>query len=146
METERIALSQQERDRLRVLHQVQQKQLTQIVAAQRLKVTDRQVRRMLQRIRQRGDSSLLAGIDSLEGANHFLEMRFLPRVGTAVHGGSAECPQCPSTTGAGTAPGKDLECAGGAPAGNSWGHRLPAGPNQGGWPRFRASRIAIWAT
>ena len=59
METERIALSQQERDRLRVLHQVQQKQLTQIVAAQRLKVTDRQVRRMLQRIRQRGDSSLV---------------------------------------------------------------------------------------
>jgi transposase len=62
METERIALSQQERDRLRVLHQVQQKQLTQIVAAQRLKVTDRQVRRMLQRIRQRGDSSLVHGL------------------------------------------------------------------------------------
>jgi hypothetical protein len=40
METERIALSQQERDRLRVLHQVQQKQVTQIVAAQRLKVHD----------------------------------------------------------------------------------------------------------
>ena len=29
METERIALSERERDRLRVLHEVQQKQITQ---------------------------------------------------------------------------------------------------------------------
>jgi hypothetical protein len=35
METERIALSQRERDRLRVLHEVQQKQMTQIAAAKR---------------------------------------------------------------------------------------------------------------
>jgi len=33
METERIALSQRERDRLRVLHEVKQKQITQIAAA-----------------------------------------------------------------------------------------------------------------
>ena len=38
METERIALSQRERDRLRVLHEVKQKQITQIEAARRLKV------------------------------------------------------------------------------------------------------------
>ena len=50
METERIALSQRERDRLKVLHEVEQKQLTQVAAATRLKVTDRQVRRLLQRI------------------------------------------------------------------------------------------------
>ena len=37
METERIALSQRERDRLKVLHEVQQKQLTQLAAAERLK-------------------------------------------------------------------------------------------------------------
>jgi Transposase DDE domain len=42
METERIALSQRERDRLKVLHEVQQKHLTQVGAAVRLKVTDRQ--------------------------------------------------------------------------------------------------------
>jgi hypothetical protein len=30
METERIALSQRERDRLRVLHEVKQKQISQI--------------------------------------------------------------------------------------------------------------------
>jgi hypothetical protein len=41
METERITLSQRERDRLKVLHEVQQKQLTQVAAAERLKVSDR---------------------------------------------------------------------------------------------------------
>jgi hypothetical protein len=43
MEPERIALSQRERDRLKVLHEVQQKHLTQVEAAARLNVTDRQV-------------------------------------------------------------------------------------------------------
>lgn len=47
METERIALSQQERERLRVLHEVKQKHLTQVAAAEQLKITDRQVRRIL---------------------------------------------------------------------------------------------------
>jgi hypothetical protein len=37
METERIALSQRERDRLRVLHEVRQKQITQMEAARRQK-------------------------------------------------------------------------------------------------------------
>jgi len=62
METERIDLSQRERDRLKVLHEVQQKHLTQVAAAGRLKVTDRQVRRMLLRLRERGDSSLVHGL------------------------------------------------------------------------------------
>jgi transposase len=62
METERIALSQRERDRLKVLHEVQQKQLTQLAAATRLNVTDRQVRRMLLRIRERGDAALVHGL------------------------------------------------------------------------------------
>src|SRR6202158_3259960 len=59
METERIALSQQERDRLRVLHEVKQKHLTQVEAARRLKVTDRHVRRMLVRIGERGDVGIV---------------------------------------------------------------------------------------
>jgi hypothetical protein len=62
METERIALSQRERDRLKVLHDVQQKQLTQVAAAERLQVTDRQVRRMLLSIRERGDGALVHGL------------------------------------------------------------------------------------
>ena len=62
METERIALSQRERDRLKVLHEIQQKHLTQVAGAARLKVSDRQVRRMLLRFRQRGDQSLVHGL------------------------------------------------------------------------------------
>ena len=62
METERIALSQRERDRLKVLHEIQQKHLTQVAGATRLKVSDRQVRRMLLRLRERGDQSLVHGL------------------------------------------------------------------------------------
>jgi hypothetical protein len=50
METERIALSQRERDRLRVLHEVKQKQITQIAAAKRLKISDRHICRLLFRL------------------------------------------------------------------------------------------------
>src|ERR1700735_5334609 len=62
METERITLSQRERDRLKVLHEVQQKQLTQVAAAERLKISDRQVRRMLLRLLERRDRSLVHGL------------------------------------------------------------------------------------
>jgi transposase len=62
METERITLSRRERDRLKVLHEVKQKHLSQVAAAARLKVTDRQVRRMLLRIRERGDAALVHGL------------------------------------------------------------------------------------
>jgi len=57
METERIALSQRERDTLRVLHEVQQKQMTQIAAAKRLKISDRHIRRLLFRLGERGGPS-----------------------------------------------------------------------------------------
>jgi hypothetical protein len=43
-------------DRLKVLHEVKQKHLSQVAAAARLKVSDRQVRRMLLQIRERGDA------------------------------------------------------------------------------------------
>jgi hypothetical protein len=47
METERITLSQRDRDRLRVLHEVQQGHLTQRKASSRLQLSGRQLRRML---------------------------------------------------------------------------------------------------
>ena len=62
METERIALSQRERDRLKVLHDVRQKHLTQVQAAQRLRVTDRHVRRLLLALHERGDAALVHGL------------------------------------------------------------------------------------
>src|SRR5207245_443264 len=75
METERMALSQRERDRLKVLHEVKQKHLTQVAAAKRLKVTDRQVRRMLLRIRERGDGALVHGLRG-QPSNRKLAARF----------------------------------------------------------------------
>src|SRR6202163_3046124 len=79
METERIALSQRERDRLEVLHEVKQKHLTQLAAAARLKVTDRQVRRMLLRLRERGDGSLVHGLRGLP-SNRKLATRFEQKI------------------------------------------------------------------
>ena len=58
MEPERIALSQRERDRLKVLHEVEQKHVTQVEAGRRLDVTDRHIRRLLVRLHQHGDSAL----------------------------------------------------------------------------------------
>src|ERR1700722_6391427 len=54
METERIALSQEERDRLQVLRELEQGGLKQVAAAQRMKLTDRQGRRLLLRWRKEG--------------------------------------------------------------------------------------------
>jgi hypothetical protein len=62
METERIALNQRERDRLRVLHEVKEKHLTQVEAGRRLKVTDRHVRRLLLGLQERGDGALIHGL------------------------------------------------------------------------------------
>ncbi len=62
METERIALSQRERDRLRVLHEVEQKQITQMEAARRLKISDRHIRRLLFGLGERGDRAVIHGL------------------------------------------------------------------------------------
>src|SRR5258708_32775450 len=62
METERIALSQRERDRLRVLQDVEQGHLTQLEAAGRIHLCDRQVRRLLLRLRGQGDRAMLHGL------------------------------------------------------------------------------------
>jgi hypothetical protein len=59
METERIALSQTERDRLHVLHELEQGRLKQVEAAQRMKLSDRQVRRLQLRLRKEGDRAVI---------------------------------------------------------------------------------------
>lgn len=59
MEPERIALSSRERERLKVLHEVEEGHLKQIEAARRLRLTDRQVRRLQARWRQEGDGGLV---------------------------------------------------------------------------------------
>ena len=62
METERMALSQRERDRIRVLHEVKQGHVSQMEAAKRLKLSDRQVRRLLLRIAKCGDRAMVHGL------------------------------------------------------------------------------------
>jgi Helix-turn-helix domain len=59
MEPERIALSQRERDRLKVLHEVEQKHVTQVEAGRWLDLTDRHIRRLLVRLHQHGDGALV---------------------------------------------------------------------------------------
>jgi len=84
MEMERIALSQLERDRLRVLHEVEQGHLTQVAAAQRIKLTDRQVRRLLLRLGEQGDRAVIHGLRGRPSNRKFpasFERKILARVG-----------------------------------------------------------------
>jgi transposase len=83
METERIALSQRERDRLRVLHEIRQKQLTQREAARRLKISDRHVRRLLVAVEKRGDRALLHGLRG-RPSNRRLAVRWERKILTRV--------------------------------------------------------------
>ena len=59
MREERIGLSQRERDRLRVLQEVEGRHLQQVEAAARLKLSVRQVRRLQRRWRAEGDGGLV---------------------------------------------------------------------------------------
>ena len=59
MEEERISLSVRERERLKVLQQVEEGHVKQIAAARRLRLTDRQVRRLLARLRSQGDRGIV---------------------------------------------------------------------------------------
>lgn len=61
-EGDRIAMSQRERDRLRVLHSVLEGQRSQVEAARLLCLSSRQVRRLLQRLQQGGDAALVHGL------------------------------------------------------------------------------------
>jgi hypothetical protein len=82
METERITLSQ--RERMRMLHEVKQRHLTQREAGRRLRLSDRQVRRLLLRIRKHGDQAVihvLRGRPSNRKLPASFERKVLVRVG-----------------------------------------------------------------
>ena len=59
MEPERIELSTRERERLKVLQQVEERKMKQVDAARRLQLSDRQVRRLRQRVREQGDRGIV---------------------------------------------------------------------------------------
>ena len=59
MREERIELSQRERERLKVLHEMERGHLRQREAAGRLRLSARQVRRLLRRVKREGDGGLI---------------------------------------------------------------------------------------
>lgn len=59
MREEPIELSQKERDRLKVLHELRQGHLKQVGASLRLGLSTRQIRRILRRLKQEGDRGLI---------------------------------------------------------------------------------------
>jgi hypothetical protein len=75
METERMALNQRERDRLRVLHEIRRKHITPCEAAKRLKISDRHIRRLLVGLGKHGDRALLHGLRG-RPSNRRLAARF----------------------------------------------------------------------
>jgi hypothetical protein len=82
-ETERMALSQREGDRIRVLPEVKQGHVSQVEAAKRLKLSDRPVRRLLLRVAKCGDQAVVHGVRGRPSNRRLtagLEQRVLPRV------------------------------------------------------------------
>jgi transposase len=61
-EAELIAMSQKERDRLKVLHEAKQRQITQKEAAEQIGVTERWVRKLMGRMRREGDRAVVHGL------------------------------------------------------------------------------------
>ena len=59
MGEERLEMSERERERLKVLHEVQGGHLTQVEAGWRLKLSVRQLRRVLRRLEAEGDGGLI---------------------------------------------------------------------------------------
>jgi hypothetical protein len=59
---DRIAMSQRERDRLKILQSVRDGKRTQVEAARLLDLTTRQVRRLLRQLEKRGDDALVHGL------------------------------------------------------------------------------------
>src|SRR5207244_11970451 len=56
---EMLVLSTKDRDRLKVLHEVKRKHLTQRAAARQLAISDRWVRKLLVRVRKGGDGGIV---------------------------------------------------------------------------------------
>jgi transposase len=61
-EQEPLLLRQDERDRLKVLHEVKQDHLTQRAAAEQLGISERWVREMVRRVRKKGDRAVVHGL------------------------------------------------------------------------------------
>ena len=62
MQEETLLLTQNDRDRLKVLHEVRKGHITQRQAAEQLKLTDRWIRELVERIAEKGDKAVMHGL------------------------------------------------------------------------------------
>ena len=62
MQEETLLLTQNDRDRLKVLHEVRKGHITQRQASEQLKLTDRWIRELVERIREKGDKAVIHGL------------------------------------------------------------------------------------
>lgn len=67
MQEEKLLLTRQDRDRLKVLHEVRQGHITQREAAQQLKLTDRWIRELVGRVEEQGDQAIIHGLRGRPG-------------------------------------------------------------------------------
>jgi DNA-binding Lrp family transcriptional regulator len=62
IQEELIAMNQKERDRLKVLHEAKERQITQKEAAGQIGVSERWVRKLMERMRREGDRAVVHGL------------------------------------------------------------------------------------
>jgi hypothetical protein len=62
MAEDKLLLRQHDRDRLKVLHEVKKGHITQRVAAGQLKLSERWIRELVERMRQKGDRAVMHGL------------------------------------------------------------------------------------
>src|SRR5438105_11250277 len=68
-----LVLTRKDRDRLKVLHEVEKGHITQRQGAEQLKLTDRWIREMVARIREQGDKAVIHGLRGQPSARKFDE-------------------------------------------------------------------------
>jgi transposase len=78
-ESDLVEMSQRERDRLKVLYGVSRKERSQKEAARLLKLTTRQVRRLVRRLDKQGDQGLVHGLRG-QPSNHRLATELRQKV------------------------------------------------------------------
>jgi len=83
MAKELITMSEEEVDRLRILHRVMDRELTQVYGAEVLEITDRQVRNLLYKIRDHGDRGIVHGNRGREAANK-MPLELEERIGRLI--------------------------------------------------------------
>lgn len=83
MAKEVITMSKKEIDRLRILHRVIDKHLTQVYGARLLGITDRQVRNLIHKIREHGDKGIVHGNRGRVAANK-MPIKLEERIGRII--------------------------------------------------------------